>query len=194
MHHRRPFLSRAAREGREGRHSRRRRPSDRLTTTSPPDPPSRIKGSRLPRRPRNGSARLFLRSGLGAGAPAAAVATATTSSMVSSLGAQRRDLPYPTSSSYSLARHASPRSTGAAGSRRAPSPSAPPPPTRKSSENLICSVPAAMRWSSNGWPGPALAPTPLPGEEAVVYSRSSSEEARETKERTERKRCAGRRK
>jgi len=39
-----------------------------------------------------------------------------------------------------------------------------------------------------------LAPTPLPGEEAVVYSRSSSEEARETKERTERKRCVGRRK
>jgi len=35
----------------------------------------------------------------------------------------------------------------------------------------------------------------LPGAEAVVVDRrSSSEEARETKERTERKRCAGRRK
>ncbi|KAG2607576.1 hypothetical protein PVAP13_4NG258911 [Panicum virgatum] len=140
----------------------------------------RIKGSPLPRRPRNGSARLFLRSRLGAGTPATAATTVTTSSMVSSLGAQRRNLPYPTSSSYSLAMRAAP----------APRAPAPPPSTRKSSENLICSVPAAVRWSSNGRSKPALAPAPLPGAEAIVDSSSSSEETRQTKERMERKRSS----
>ena len=54
------------------------------------------------------------------------------------LGRPARDVPYPTSSSYSLARRASLRNT--AGS----SPAAPAAPTRKSSE-----MPNAIRWSSN---------------------------------------------
>ena len=83
-----------------------------------------------------------------------------------------------------------------AGSRRARSPFAPAaPPTRKSSENLICSVSDMVRWSSNGRPAALAPPAPLPAAAAAAEeSRSRSEEAREMKERTERKRCVGRRK
>ena len=92
-----------------------------------------------------------------------------------------------------LARRTSLCST-AAGSRRARSPFAPAaPPTRKSSENLICSVSDMVRWSSNGRPAALAPPAPLPAA-AAEESRSRSEEARETKERTEPKRCVGRRK
>jgi len=63
---------------------------------------------------------------------------------------------------------------------------------------LICSVPDAVRWSSNGRPAPGFFPAPAPPVLAAAVaddgSSSSSDEARETKERTERNRCAGSRK